>query len=200
MVKVNLLSPESARVKKTISLGFNFHKASVILFSLGIVFLLVGIYLIIETAYRKQSLIRLIEEYTAKQELKKKIEVLKLELDKSEGESNILKNYLQRSITWSKKLSQLRDLIPGEVWLKQLSFEKKSMGGSYFNNLSLKGSLIPKDRNSPIGTLSMFVNKLKQDAMFFIDFENLVLSDFRKETYKNAEVMTFSIEMPLKPR
>lgn len=200
MVKVNLLPTEPSGVRKTPSPRFNLNKVSIFLFSLSFIFLLAGIYLRIGTMYRKKNLYQITQEYKNTLDLTKKTEALKQEQNRLIGEINILNSYLKRDILWSEKLIQLRNLIPREVWLKQLSFEKKSVGSTYLSSLFLKGSLMPQDKSSPVGTLSMFVNKLKEDEAFFADFENLTLSDFRMETYKNIETMAFFIEMPFKKR
>jgi hypothetical protein len=161
---------------------------------------MVGIYLRIETIYRKKSLSNITQEYMQAEELTKKIKSLQQEGAKLNEEIDALSVYLRRNLLWSEKLAQLRSLIPKEVWLSRLSLEKKAVKDSSISSLFLKGSLIPQDRTSPIGTLSMFINGIKEDKAFFRDFDNLILSDFLTETYKKTEIMTFLLEMPIKKR
>ncbi|MCM8801647.1 MAG: hypothetical protein NC912_06615 [Candidatus Omnitrophica bacterium] len=196
MARINLLPAEFRRIQKQPTLSVS--KIPKIIFSLGIIFLVVGISLRISTLFQRKSLNRIIEEYKNTQELNKKLVSIKLELNNLEEEINFLNNYLKRDINWSEKLSQLRDIIPEEVWLTYLSFEKKSLGTASFKTLLLKGKLIIQEKVSPVSALSIFVNKLKQDPSFFANFENLTLVDFHTETYKNIEVMSFFIELPVK--
>lgn len=196
MAKINLLPPEFKGTQKIPAVPVS--KVPKIIFSLGIIFLFIGVYLRINIIFQRKSLNRIIEEYKNTQELNKKLVSIKLELNNLEEEINFLKVYLKRDINWSEKLIQLRDIIPEEVWLNQLSFEKKFAGTTEIKNLIVKGKLIAPEKASPISALSVFVNKLKQDPLFFTDFENLILVDFHTESYKNIEVMSFFIEMPIK--
>jgi lambda repressor-like predicted transcriptional regulator len=198
VVKVNLLSPELSPIRKATSLAFHLRNLPVILFSISLIFFIAGIYLRVETIYRKRSLSNITQEYIQAEELTKKIKSLKEEGSKLKEDTDTLNTYLKRNLLWSEKLAQLRSLIPKEVWLSRLSLEKKAVKDSYISSLFLKGSLIPQDRTSPIGTLSMFINGIKEDKAFFKDFDNLILSDFLTETYKKTEIMTFLLEMPIK--
>ena len=198
MVKVNLLPSELSGSGKAVYPAFNFRGLAVFLLFLNFTFLLSGIYLRIETIYRKKGLYRITDEYQQAEGLAKKIKALNKEQDKSTGELNFLNGYLKREVIWSEKLGQLRDIIPQEIWLKELSSEKISNKDSGFGNLYLKGALIPLDKAEPLGTLSRFINKLKEDNAFFIDFDNLILTDFRTETQGNIEIMTFAIQLPFK--
>jgi len=200
LVKVNLLSPELSPIRKATSLAFHLRNVPTILFSISLIFFMVGIYLRIETIYRKKSLSNITQEYMQAEELTKKIKSLQQEGAKLNEEIDALSVYLRRNLLWSEKLAQLRSLIPKEVWLSRLSLEKKAVKDSSISSLFLKGSLIPQDRTSPIGTLSMFINGIKEDKAFFRDFDNLILSDFLTETYKKTEIMTFLLEMPIKKR
>lgn len=200
MVKVNLLSPELIPIRKAASLAFYLRNLPAILFSLSLILFIAGIYLKVETIYRKRRLRNITQAYMQAEELTKKIKSLKEQGAKLNEEIGALSAYLKRSLLWSEKLAQLRSLIPKEVWLSRLSLEKRAVKDSYISSLFVKGSLIPQNRISPIGTLSMFINGLKEDKAFFRDFDNLILSDFLTETYKKTEIMTFLIEMPLKER
>jgi Tfp pilus assembly protein PilN len=160
--------------------------------------LLISIVLWIETSYRKKNLDVAIKEYKQAWELSKKIDVLKKEQKSLHGEVEILEGQLKRDFSWPKKLKHLSELVPKEVWLKQLFFEKKAFKDTHVSILTLKGGLIPQENSNPLATLTSFVNKLKADKFFSVDFENPVLSDFHSEVYKNIDITAFLIEMPLK--
>lgn len=198
MVKVNLLSLGISKTKDAEPSITNIQWLPLLLLSLSIIFFLIGVYLRLVTIYQKKGLREAIKQYEEVEAMAKKVKISKEELDKLNGELNLFDGYLKRGIVWSEKLSQLRNLIPQEIWLTQLSFEKKGTGVSDLYSLSLKGSLIPQEKASPIGTLSKFINQLKEDEAFSGDFQNLILSDSRTETKHNIEIMTFTIEMPFR--
>jgi len=198
LVKVNLLSLETNKTKDAGPPITNIQWLPRALFSLSIIFFSIGVYLRVVTIYQKKGLREAIKQYEEVEAMAGKVKISKEELDKLNGELNLFDGYLKREIIWSEKLSQLCNLIPQEIWLTQLSFEKKGMGVSDLYSLSLKGSLIPQEKTSPIGTLSKFINQLKEDEAFSGDFQNLILSDSRTETKHNVEIMTFTIEMPFR--
>lgn len=148
--------------------------------------------------YRKKSLSHIISQYQQAEILVRKINVLKLEQNRLTQQLKLFNGYLKRDVLWSEKLSQLRNLIPQEVWLTELSFKKQPVKDSGSGNLYLKGGLILQEKTSSIGTLTNFINRLKEDQDFFADFDNLILADSQTETRKNIEIMTFIIEMPFK--
>lgn len=198
MVKVNLLSLETNKTKDAGPPITNIQWLPRALLSLIIIFFSIAVYLRLVTVYQKKGLREAIKQYEEAEALAKKVKTLKEELDKLNGELNLFADYLKREIAWSEKLSELRNLVPQEIWLTQLSFEKKEAGTVSLSSLFLKGSLIPQEKTSPIGTLSKFINQLKEAQEFSGDFQNLILSDSRTETKHNVEIMTFTIEMPFR--
>lgn len=200
MVKVNLLPPEFSDVKKTAPQKSTLQRVPAFIFTFSLLFFLIGIFLWAGTLYRKKNLESAIKEYKLAQDLNKKIEALKKEQDILKEQINTLNYYLIRDFFWWKKLQQLGSLIPKEVWLKQLVLQKSIVQNSEAASLSLKGGLISQGNNSPIGTLSMFVNRLKDDREFSAGFDNPALSDFRTEIYKNTEITVFLINISLKKK
>lgn len=197
MVKVNLLPHDLGGVKKSSTVSGNLQKVPAFLLLIGFILLLVSIILWIESTYRKKNLETAIKEYKTAWELSVKIEDLKKEQKSLNSESSFLEGYLKRDFLWSEKLKQLSVLIPKEVWLKKLSLEKRQVKNAALNLFTLKGGLIPNENSTPLGTISLFVNRLKADKFFAADFENPVLSDFHSEVYKNTEITAFIIEMQL---
>jgi len=198
LVKVNLLPPEISKSKEIAFPALNIQRAPVFLFSLVIVFFLISISLRLMTMYQKKGLYDVTRQYQQAEELAKKNRILKQEQDKLIKECNLLEGYLKRNVVWSEKLSQLRNLIPKEVWLMYLSFEKKGIEDSALYSLYLRGGLISQDKTSPLGILSKFINQLKEDKAFFRDFDNPILTDLRTETRQNLEIMTFAVEIPFR--
>ena len=197
MVKVNLLPYELGGAKKISTVSSNLQKVPAFLLLTSFILLLVSIVLFIESTYRKKNLETAIKEYKYAWDLSKKIDDLKKEQKALNADNSFLEGYLKRDILWSEKLKQLSVLIPKELWLKKLSLEKKTVKDGSLNVFTLKGGLIPQEGSTPLGTISLFVNGLKADKLFSVDFENPVLSDFHAEVYRNTEITAFVIEMPL---
>ncbi len=191
MVKVDLLKPEPGRVKKAVT--FNLGSLQKILYSLIIVSFFGGGLLMFYTYYQKKNLTRISSQYLQAQNLREEMKAFTQKKDKLTNGISLLSGYLKREIIWSGKLTQMRSVIPAEVWLTKLSLEKKSGLASFY----LSGGLIAKGNLNPIGVLSNFVNKLKADKEFSVDFDKPVLTDLRSEIKNNVEIMVFTIEMPL---
>lgn len=103
--------------------------------------------------------------------LKKKHGALKQELDD-------INKYLSAGLVCSKKLRQISVLMPRGVSLSRIAFRG--------NSIELKGSLLPQETVTPINALSNFVNKIKQDKEFFVDFSDLLMQEARK--FEKAEI------------
>ena len=197
MVKVNLLRPESGRVKK---IAFNFAGGGGLqknLFLLSIILFSSGIALSGYTYYQKKNLYRIDSQYQKAEKVKEEVKAFNKEKDRLIRGIDFLSGYLKREIIWSEQLNQLRNLIPQDAWLRKLSFEKKA-GTERVSTFNLSGGLIAKGNASPISILSSFVDKLKSNKEFSADFDNPVLADLRTEMYSGVEIMVFSIEMPVR--
>lgn len=184
--------------KKVRQPNFNIQRLPLFLFALSFLFFLGGVLLTLKTVYRKKGLSSIISRAQQSEALAKKINMLKQEEKKINQELNLLNGHLKKDVRWSAKLSQLRNLIPLEVWLTELSFKKQATKDSAGEILYLKGGLVPQENISSIGTLTKFINQLKGDKTFFADFDNLILVDSQSEIHKNIEIMNFIIEVSLK--
>lgn len=200
MAKVNLLYSETSKAKKAIASAPQIQKVPIFTLSLSIIVLLIGISLRLVNMFQERGLNKVISRYQQAENLAGKFKELKKEQEKLNQEINFVDGYLKREILWSTKLNQLRSLIPKEIWLTQLSFERKEGEELNANSLFLKGGLVPQNKSSPIGTLSKLINQIKEDKEFFIDFDNPILTDLRTEIRKNVEIMAFTIEMPFRKK
>lgn len=196
MAKVNLMRPEVGRVSAAFLPKFSFGRFPKLLLMLSAICFLGGLLVMAHTMFQRKNLFYLSSEYHAAEKLKKEIGLLQQEKDKLLKEMGLLDAYLTRDVAWSVKLAALRQLLPNEVWLKKLSYEKR-LGKEKDFSLVLSGSLVPKSDSVSIATLSHFVDQLQENKDFFAGFGKPELSDLRSETRNNAEVMSFVIEIPI---
>lgn len=197
MVKVNLLPSDASKKKEMVSptiLG----KAMLFVGILTLLFFVGGIALSVVNFLRAKSMPQILSQYQQAQDLATKIRTLKNNENELNGEIEFLNRSMTRDILWSDALARLRDLIPEQVWLTQLSFEKLQIQNAPPAKLYLRGGLIALGKESPLEILSIFVNKLKTDDELSKAFSNPVLTDSHNEMYNGKEIMVFSIELPLK--
>ncbi len=200
MLKINLLPADLGGKKKVTPTVAYFKMAVPVLFSLNLIFLTWGIYFRVQALFKNELLSRLSQKYEQAQGLKKTIEETKKDREKIKKEIALYKQILKRDILWSEKLSRLRDFLPSEIWFKQVIFDKIQDKDVEKSKLTIKGGVLPRDRETSLTILSVFINKMKSDQDFFSNFDNLLLADFRSEKYKNNDIMSFLIEMPFKQR
>jgi hypothetical protein len=199
MAKVNLLKAEIGGISTSFVSKLPFGRLQKILLMLTGVSLLIGLLISVHTFYLKSSLKNISSEYREAEKMKKEIGVLHRQKDLLEKNIVQLSALLNRDVLWSSKLEQLRQIIPQEVWLRELSFEKRR-GEGKVPTLLLTGALVPGPDMNAIATLSHFINRLKENKEFSGDFGNPALSDVRSETREKTEIMNFSIEMPLEKK
>ncbi|OQX86806.1 MAG: hypothetical protein B6D55_05130 [Candidatus Omnitrophica bacterium 4484_70.2] len=120
----------------------------------------------------------------------KKIDDLKSLLSYLEEEWKIYKNFSSRKLIWHEKLSQLQEIIPEEMWIKEFSFDILQ------RKLSLKGALINLTDKNLTYFLGKFVNSIKTTA-FFEGFKKVILSKVRRRQKKNFEIMDFDLDFIL---
>ncbi|MFH1076763.1 MAG: hypothetical protein V1753_08010 [Pseudomonadota bacterium] len=148
--------------------------------------------------FREKSMPQILSQYQQAQDLATKIRNIKTRENELHSEIEFLNRYLARDILWSDTLAVLRDLIPEQVWLTQLSFERADIQNAPLAKLYLRGGLIALGKEKPLELLSMFVNKLKTDNELSKNFNSPVLTDSHNEMYNGKEIMVFSVELPLR--
>ncbi len=208
MAKINLLPPELAKArphKEKIdftSLNLSWLRRVILLFWIAVIIILfLGGYYRITILAQTKRLQAITNQYQAQTSQTSDISPLKEELKNLTAEYNLLNRFLEKKILWSAKLTHLRAIVPLQIWFTELYFDQKIIKGSLSGNLSLKGGLIPtREGVSLIGTLSNFINKLKEDNDFCADFDTPLLTNSRTDTMHKTEIMVFAIDMPLKNR
>lgn len=99
---------------------------------------------------------------------------------------------LERSrIIWSEKLNKLSLNLPAGVWFSQLSANKKE--------LILKGKVISLSKDE-LGLIKQLIDNLKDDPLFYRDFNSIEMVSAEKKNIGSYEVTEFSIKAALKTR
>jgi Tfp pilus assembly protein PilN len=199
MAKVNLLKAEMGGGPVSFVAKVSLGRVPKALLLLSAVCILCALLVSAHSFYLKSSFKNISSEYKEAEKLKKEIGLLHQQGEALQEDIALLRAFLKRDVIWSAKLEQLQRIIPEEVWLRNLSFEKKQ-GEDGVASLTLSGALVPSQNMNAIATLSDFINRLKENKEFSESFGKPTLSDVRSEPRENTEVMNFLIEMPLEKK
>jgi hypothetical protein len=199
VVKVNLLSPGSTKEKNERVTKLVFKIIAVLAILAGI-FLACGILLSLVNIYRSNRLPLINKEYEQAESFAKRIVELRKEKEILKEKLDFVERYLKRDILWSQKLAQLRKIIPNEVWLRQFYSEKTEIKDSVSTKLYLRGGLTGRPDATALEVLSLLVEQLQKDKDFSLNMGNPILTESRKDIYNSLEILTFSIEIPIKTK
>ena len=100
---------------------------------------------------------------------------------------------LKSRIRWSDKIFLINKLIPKQVWLSSINTE---MGEA--KALTIKGSAVSLVSSEIIGSISLFAEKLRQEAVFNKDFSEIVLGQILAEKKGDLTVMSFTLSCKFK--
>jgi hypothetical protein len=201
LARVNLLGSSFGKVKQPTLATSKLKKIPFVFFALSVLFLGIAGYLRAFIFFQERGLSAVQERKASNEMLRKKVAALNEEQVKLKGEVDFLGGYADQGVLWSVKLQRLAALTPKELWFDRFSFERSSApSGGDLSKIKLKGGLIPRENTSPIGTLSAFINQLKDDADFSSDFDDPVLSDVRSDKLNKTEILSFAVEMALKKK
>lgn len=131
--------------------------------------------------------------------LRGKIEALapkKKELEKSTSlytslsqEAALLKQLTVERINWPQKLSLLSARLPSGIWFTGLSVSPR--------DFLLEGSVISLQQDE-LTQINIFIDSLKNDEVFFNNFDRLTLSSVQKQTLGSYEVSEFTLSGKLR--
>ncbi len=115
----------------------------------------------------------------------------------------IIENIKAKWFIISEKLNIISDILPDGVWLSELSIEKKGMtkGVSPANaqnsdsiSLRLKAKAFSLKEQELLDIAGQFLNSLKKDEKFSLDFKNITLGKLNRTKIGNFEILEFNIE------
>jgi len=107
---------------------------------------------------------------------------------------DILLTYTKNRINWHEKLLKLIQLVPKEIWIRQLTIgDSGGIPGARL--LILKGSTYAPDMNTEIEITNNFANTLKNDATFMKNFKRLNLGTINKSVINSYEISDFDLSL-----
>jgi Tfp pilus assembly protein PilN len=189
MIEINLLPQElKPKVKKKI-LGIESEQAIYIIplvFGILIILhiLLGGILLL------KNSQLKLLNiKWRSLETQRKNLEDFQKECALLSADAKVTQQLLSSRINWSEKLYKLSLYLPSGVWFNELSVTS--------GDFILQASVISLQKEE-LGLIHQFIDKLKNDHMFFKDFNSLELKSVERRVIGGYDVLDFVLVGTLK--
>lgn len=205
MIEINLL-PKELQKKK-----FRLPPAVVFKWGLALLAILVSIPFIIGGFIHAKgsALLVLRGEEGELAPLKKEAEDLQKEVAGLQSRFAPLDKFRGEGIIWSKKLNQLSDALPREIWLTRVSLEGTGQkgfpapqAGGQGQMLVIEGVVAAGKRESMLAPLGSFIENLKSDKSFFNDFISIESKGIKEKVISTEKIkqaaLSFKIVCPLK--
>jgi len=142
-------------------------------------------------AKNKKILTKIVGDREEATKASHKIDSLNLLLKSLQERYKLYTQLSSCKILWYKKLTELQEALPDEMWIRNLYFDISQ------GKLSLQASLINLTNKNLTSFLGKFVNDLKFTS-FFKGFREVLLSRVRRRTHDEFEIMDFNLDLVLK--
>lgn len=203
MIKINLL-PQELRPRKKTTLPLK----AMSLIGAGIVAVLIISYIAVgvKIAQQKRKLNLLKAEYQKLLPEFERVKKLKDDKERLDAKVALMERLIVQRFIWAKKLNQLSDLMPPQVWLTSLSVATnkavQKAGGKdvevVTRTLLIRGKTYSGLGEKMVGQQGDFVRRIKEHEPFFRDFSNVEWISTERETIGNAEIMKFELTCQFK--
>jgi Tfp pilus assembly protein PilN len=100
-----------------------------------------------------------------------------------------MQEFVKGRINSSMVLNRLSLDLPGGVWFNELTLNNKE--------LIIQGSVF-SFKKEEVGQINKFIDNLKQDSGFFMNFDKIELGAMQARTIAGYEVVDFTISGTLK--
>jgi len=186
LIEINLL-PRQMRIKRDDKLGLILFIASAAL----VILVMLNVCVVSLTAVKEFQLGRLKKKWDGLAKQREKVnQALKLSSNLSQ-DAKVIQQLLGSKVSWSFKMSRLSQLLPAGIWFNQFSFKGTS--------LALLGSVISLKKEE-MALINSFLNNLKQDKLFFADFDNIELTSVQRRVFGGYEISDFVLSGRLKSK
>ena len=185
MIEINLLPEELKPKEERISVE---QLRKILLFILPAAFgLLVIVHLFLGGFLLLKSLQHKIlnKKWTQLSSQFQKVNEWKRQYNISSQQIEQMDKMLAQRITISDKMQILSKVLPNGIWFNHLNLNNKE-----FN---LKGSVVSMTKNQ-MHLLNLFLNRLKEDELFFKDFVRLELGHMSMRILGGFSIMDFILE------
>jgi len=200
MLKINLLPPELRRKKKRKIVVFEATQTLLILIIACEIVAFLGIYVFInvKVGSKQKELKEVRAEIDKLQSEVREVRILEEDAMKMEKRIQIIDQLMFSSLSWSRKLNEISNLIPDNIWLTSLSLNQQSVslpqGGSAIKDvLVLKAKVIALPGEKAIDLVGVFMNNLKFNPSFFETFSTVEFMGTTIEKIEEKEVVGFEL-------
>lgn len=193
MAQINLLPEDLVAMKGKggIKKVMEMKKLLLLLGCLLLIFVSSGVGLSVAINNKKTDIAKIEDQWQQVKPLLKEQEELVVRKKQLDGKLMVLETLLGRELLWSKKLAQLRDIVPEQLWFTALSLKEKEKEKR--QSLHIKGGVTSLRGESMLATLAEFVGHIKENKVFFEDFQGVELKDVKKATIEKMDIMTFEL-------
>jgi Tfp pilus assembly protein PilN len=190
MIKINLL-PEELKIKTNVTAKKSIDPSQFIyLVPVAIACLLiVHLYLFIAVIFKGIQLNMLNAKWKELEPRRKAADIFKREYQALSEDVKLMQEFVKGRINSSMVLNRLSLDLPGGVWFNELTLNNKE--------LIIQGSVF-SFKKEEVGQINKFIDNLKQDSGFFMNFDKIELGAMQARTIAGYEVVDFTISGTLK--
>ena len=198
MIEINLL-PEELKTKTkskkpAAAAGPFIFEAKYILYIIPLVFgILICVHIYLGLAYfvNTGQLRQLNNKWQGFAPQRKELAVFNTEYAAISEDAKAIQQISQSRINWAQKLNLLSLGLPSGVWYNEISITA--------NDLILQGSVVALQKEE-LTLINKLISNLKNDPVFFNNFNNLELSSVQKKTLGAYDIADFVLQGALKSK
>jgi Tfp pilus assembly protein PilN len=192
MIEINLL-PEELKVK-TKRLGKVSIESKYFLYLIPLVsavLILVHICLAAVGIVKGLQFSQLNNKWKKLQPQRELLNNLKKEYDVVASNAELIQELNSRRLNWSEKLNRLSRDLPSGIWFNEILVSRK--------DFVLKASVVSLQKEE-MSLINKFMDSLKNDTRFLIDFNKLELGLVQKKSVGGYDVVDFILTAKLKAK
>ena len=192
MIEINLL-PEELKVK-TKRLGKVSIESKYFLYLIPLVFavlILAHICLAAVGIVKSLQFSQLNNKWKKLQPQRELLNNLKKEYDVVASNAELIQELNSRRLNWSEKLNRLSQDLPSGIWFNEILVSRQ--------DFVLKASVVSLQKEE-MSLINKFMDSLKNDTRFLIDFNKLELGLVQKKSVGGYDVVDFILTAKLKAK
>ena len=191
MIEINLL-PENLRPKAK-KPGIDLEAKETLYLVPLVLGILVIVHVLISGVFIFQGLqLGILNSRWQKMESQRKaLEIFRSETAHLSEDARALQEINAKAIKWAPKLNKLSLNLPSGVWFRSINLTG--------NLLDMRASVISL-QESEMNLINQYINNLKKDSDFFLDFSKLDLDSVEKKAAGGYEIAEFSLAGILKTK
>jgi Tfp pilus assembly protein PilN len=186
MIKINLL-PAELRPRKKTTLPIR----QMAFLGGGVVAILILFYILVGIRITQENIKynRLKKEYEAIRPEYERVKKLKVNKERLEAQVALMEKLIVQRLLWAKKLNEMSDLMPPQVWLSSILVASRPEGRA----LIIRGKTYSSKGEKMVEQVGDFMRRITGHEAFFDDFINVELISTERESIGKSEVMKFEL-------